>query len=375
MKFNLFMYCTIGRRAELEAGMAGQRNDLYQRMLDEIAEYATFADQSGYAGFGHPEHHLQIEGFEICNEPTLMSMWLGRHSEKLRIITCGFVSTTHNPLRAAEAIATLDHMHRGRFGVGLVRGYQARWVENFKIKPELTAVGTWNKDSAEDVLNREYFNEFVEIVVTALREKTFSYRGKFWQFPPDDFTNPHDHPVYRSYGQGVTDDMRVQQVGIAPRPYQDPHPPLYGGFTGSMRTATFWAKYLGKPIVLASDLEFCKALWAAYRDAAAKHGHDVAPGEEAAWGGIMICAPTDNEAQAWFQDMQWFWNTWSMNFGQPMPELLVGSPETLTRRIAEASKAFPIGECFLLIPQGIHDRDKILKSLELFADKVMPNFT
>jgi hypothetical protein len=42
MQFNLFMYCTVGRRAELEAGMAGQRNELYQRMLDEIAEYAAY---------------------------------------------------------------------------------------------------------------------------------------------------------------------------------------------------------------------------------------------------------------------------------------------------------------------------------------------
>jgi hypothetical protein len=64
MDFHLFMYCTVGRRAELEAGMAGQRPELYQRMLDEIAEYARFADEAGYAGFGHPEHHLQVGGRE-----------------------------------------------------------------------------------------------------------------------------------------------------------------------------------------------------------------------------------------------------------------------------------------------------------------------
>jgi hypothetical protein len=42
MQFNLFVYCTVGRRAELEAGMARQRNELYQRMLDEIAEYTAY---------------------------------------------------------------------------------------------------------------------------------------------------------------------------------------------------------------------------------------------------------------------------------------------------------------------------------------------
>jgi len=46
MKFNLFMYCSVGRRAKLEAGMAGKRPELYQRMLREIAEYARFADMA-----------------------------------------------------------------------------------------------------------------------------------------------------------------------------------------------------------------------------------------------------------------------------------------------------------------------------------------
>jgi hypothetical protein len=40
MDFHAFMYVTIGRRHELERGMAGKDPVLYQRMLDEIAEYA-----------------------------------------------------------------------------------------------------------------------------------------------------------------------------------------------------------------------------------------------------------------------------------------------------------------------------------------------
>jgi len=343
-------------------------------MLDEIAEYARFADESGYAGFGHPEHHLQIEGFEASNEPGLMAMWLGQHTRRLRIITCGWVSTTHNPLRTAEYISTLDHMLKGRLGVGLVRGYQARWVDNFKIRPDLTAVGPWNRDTPEDDWNRDYFTEFVEIVLMALRSETFSYTGKFWSFPPENFTNPHDHPVYARYGRGVDAAMRVREIGIAPRPYQQPHPPLYGGFTHSLRTALFWARYQGKPIVLASDLDFCRKLWSAYREEAARHGHVVRPGTEAAWGGIAVVAKTDAEAQEWMQDMRWFWDQWSTPFGQGLPELLVGSPDTVSRRIEQAARAVPIEECFLLIPQGIHDRDRILESLDLFANKVMPRF-
>jgi alkanesulfonate monooxygenase SsuD/methylene tetrahydromethanopterin reductase-like flavin-dependent oxidoreductase (luciferase family) len=369
------MYCTVGRRAELEAGMAGRKPELYQRMLDEIAEYARFADEAGYSGFGHPEHHLQIEGFEISNDPRLMGMWLGRHTRRLRVITCGFVSTTHNPLRVAEDIATMDHMLGGRFGVGLVRGYQARWVENFKVRDELNAVGPWNKDSEADRANREYFAEFVDVVIKALTHETFRHEGEHWSFPPPGFVNPHPHPVYRDYGRGVAADARtVNEIGIAPRPLQRPHPPLYGGFANSVRTATFWAKYGGKPIVLTDNLDFYDKLCAAYREEAARHGREVAPGREAGWGGVFICAPTDAEAQDWLQDMLWFWDTWSAPFGQGRPELLVGSPDTISRRLDEVLRRTPQDEVFLLIPQGLHDRDRILSSLELMSEKVMTRF-
>ncbi|WP_119418198.1 LLM class flavin-dependent oxidoreductase [Desertibaculum subflavum] len=375
MKFSLFMYCTIGRRAELEGGLAGRKPELYQRMLDEIADYARLADDAGFFGFGHPEHHLQIEGFEISNDPRLMGMWLGRHTKRLRVITCGFVSTTHNPLRTAEDIATMDHMLGGRFGVGLVRGYQARWVENFKIRGDLNAVGPWNKDSPADVANREYFTEFVDVVVKALKSETFSHRGKYWQFPPPGFVNPHDHPVYRTYGKGVDPQMNIAEIGIAPRPLQTPHPPLYGGFAASMRTATFWAKYGGKPIVLTDNLDFYGRLVEAYRGEAEKHGTKVARGQEAAWGGICICAPTDAQAKEWLQDMLWFWNSWAVPFGQGLPELLVGSPDTISRRLDEVKQRFPDqDEVVLLIPQGIHTPDQIRTSLDLMAKHVLPRF-
>ena len=372
MKFGLFMYCTVGRRNELEQGMAGRKPELYQRMLSEIAQYAEFADQAGYFGFGHPEHHLQIEGFEISNDPCLMAMWLGSHSKKMKVITCGFVSTANNPLQTAEKIATLDHMLGGRFGVGLVRGYQARWVENYKVLPELNAVGPWNAKTEADEINREYFAEFVDIVVTALKSETMNYQGKYWSFPPKDFVNPHDHPVYSDYGQGVDANMAISEIGIAPKPLQN-EIPLYGGFSQSLTTAKFWAKYKGRPIVLSGNTDFLELLWKEWSDEAQRHGHIVEQGKQACWGGIMICAETDAKAQELYEDMAWFWKTWSTPFGQGLPELLVGSPDTLNKEIERVGKSVPIDEAILLIPQGILEPSALLDSLDLFSRKVMPN--
>ena len=375
MDFNLFQYCTVGRRAELEAGMAGRRGDLYQRMLDEIAEYVSLADELGYSGIGHPEHHLQIEGFEASNELGPMSMFLGANTKRMKVISCGWVSTTHNPLRSAEYISTLDNMHRGRFAFGLVRGYQYRWVENFKVLPELEAVGPWNRDTPADDLNREHFAEWVDIVLTALRSETFSYKGKFWQFPAAGMVNPHPHRVYQDYGAGVAEDDSITEIGIAPPPFQKPMPQLYGGFSNSMRTAMFWAQHEGRPIVLSSNLDFCKALWQKYAEEAARHGHTVADGDQAAWGGIMICADTDEQAWAQAEDMLWMWDAWSVSFGNGRPPLLIGSPDTITRQIEEAAATFTLKDNFLIYPQGIAPREEVLRSLELFGTKVMPRFS
>ncbi len=43
----------------------------------------------------------------------------------------------------------------------------------------------------------------------------------------------------------------------------------------------------------------------------------------------MICAKTDNKAMELAEDMKWMREKWVVPFGQPFPELVFGSPETL----------------------------------------------
>ena len=182
MDFHAFMYVTIGRRHELERGMAGKDPVLYQRMLDEIAEYARTCDATGWSGIGVPEHHLQVEGFELGQDPGLMAMFLGQHGPRLRINQFGYVLPTHNPLRVAEHAATLARdfaKHRKRlsfiraadvtpavralawgdrslFGVGRVTK-----VADWRLKAQLPARGdeaifepgaTWTLFAGGDIL-------------------------------------------------------------------------------------------------------------------------------------------------------------------------------------------------------------------------------
>jgi alkanesulfonate monooxygenase SsuD/methylene tetrahydromethanopterin reductase-like flavin-dependent oxidoreductase (luciferase family) len=373
MDFHAFMYVTIGRRRELERGMAGKDPVLYQRMLDEIGEYARTCDASGWSGIGIPEHHLQIEGFELGQDPGLMAMFLGTHGPRLRINQFGYVLPTHNPLRVAEHAATLDHLLVGRLNVAFVRGYQARWFENYAAVPGAKATGPWNRKSDEDARNRELFEECVAIIKTAWANDTFSFKGKYWSYPPQGQRQPHPHPVYQKYGRGVDADGTIREVGIAPRPLQNPIP-VYSGFTHSLQTSLYWAKEGGKPIVMASEMAFCEMLWSRYREVAEQHGRSVPRGEEAAWGGYLVLADTKSEAEAWAEDCLWMWDSWSVPFGQDRPPLLIGDADTVTRMIENAARHVPFREVFLLFGQGILERDRCLKTLELFAEKVIPRF-
>ena len=159
MEFHLIQAGAVGRRKELEQGMAGQRDDLYQRYLEEVRAYVQAADELGYAGYGHNEHHLQIEGFEETNHPGMSSMYIGLNSKRLRANTLGYVLPTHNPVRVAEEIATLDHVLKGRLAVGFTRGYQARWFQNYRAVPgaRATTPDLAKRHDEQDRINREIF--------------------------------------------------------------------------------------------------------------------------------------------------------------------------------------------------------------------------
>ena len=101
-------------------------------------------------------------------------------------------------------------------------------------------------------------------------------------------------------------------------PLQNPIP-LYSGFAHSLQTSLYWAREGGKPVVLSSQMDFCQMLWARYREVAEQHGRTIPVGEEAAWGGYLVLADTQAQGEAWAHDCLWFWDTWSLPFGQGHP--------------------------------------------------------
>lgn len=370
MKFHLFMLPTIGRRHELEQGMAGLKDDLYQRMLHEIDEQARFADELGYYGIGFTEHHFHIEGFELSTNPLMLDAFVAMRTQRIKVGQLAIVLPAHHPLLVAEDVAILDQMTQGRLYVGFARGYQPRWVDTLGQPVGLGA--TSSDKSEQDILNRAAFEEAWDIIKLAWTNETFSYNGRFWKVPPEGTI--WDKPATQKWGRGADPDGTLREIGIAPKPFQKPYPPIYAPFTFSATTARFWAREGGTPVVLADDMEFCQSLFQVYREEALGAGRDLQIGEGIAMGATLCLAETEEQAREMRELFDWLFQAWFVPFGFPPGLVLQGTPETVTRQIRDLHNDLNFQELFLWICTGLYEHEVMMRQLELFATKVMPNF-
>jgi alkanesulfonate monooxygenase SsuD/methylene tetrahydromethanopterin reductase-like flavin-dependent oxidoreductase (luciferase family) len=155
-------------------------------------------DRLGFDGVGLNEHHTTPHG--LMNSPNMMAAVGAQRTKKLKFLLLGNLVPLHNPLRIAEELAMADTLSGGRILSGFARG----------VPREYNVYGVPMAES------RARFEEAVDIILKAWQEEVFSYDGKFW---------------------------RYKDIAIWPRPYQQPHPPVYVPFTGSKETIEWAGKH------------------------------------------------------------------------------------------------------------------------------------
>lgn len=158
---------TGASRAEIECGMAGKEEVYYQRMLHELTEQAQRADALGYDKLAISEHHFQIEGFEVPNNPIMLNAYLAAQTKNIKLGQLGILAAARHPLLVAEDIVLLDHMTQGRCFVGLARGAHTRSVNVLADKYGIKAPTPGLTDPAARQLNHERFVENFELMKMA----------------------------------------------------------------------------------------------------------------------------------------------------------------------------------------------------------------
>ena len=177
MKFGIFFELSVPRPFG-----NGVEAEVYHNALEQI----RVADQVGFDTVWAVEHHF-LEEYSHCSSPELFLTAAAMQTTRIRVghgaVVC--VPQMNHPIRVAERAAVLDILSNGRLELGTARS--STWTElgGFEVDPDTTKK-TWD--------------EFVRVIPKMWKEDRFSHDGVCFSMP---------------------------ERAVLPKPVQDPHPPLW----------------------------------------------------------------------------------------------------------------------------------------------------
>jgi alkanesulfonate monooxygenase SsuD/methylene tetrahydromethanopterin reductase-like flavin-dependent oxidoreductase (luciferase family) len=410
VKVDLFCMPTVPATEEDRANLRpiGRNADRYQQMIAELRELAVMADEYGMQGFSTTEHHFHTEGGEAMPNSILLYADLASRTKNIHFIPMSVVLTAANPIRVAEDIALLDHLSGGRVGVGFARGYQKRWVQVLSQGGPTSMI----MGPEADALNREIFYENIDIITKAWTLDAFDHNGKHFQVPyPHEGIDGWGPAEYtRRYGSDgeIDDNGLIRKIGVIPSPLQKPHPPVFIPFTGSPATLYYTAERGHTSFVYASVPDQFNHWCKEYQRTAAEHGRDLRLGQGiGAVRGLALGDTYDEafELVAKTTGFEFFhyWRYFGLTeiFRDPAkddPNQLVtfkdeyelaqrtidlgwqlcGTVDDVRRQMESLHRCHGDGELewfqWNFFFQGKTSKDTQRRQLELFADKVWPEF-
>ena len=141
---------------------------------DNLTAWAKTMDRLGYDTMWLTEHHFQYEGYEVTPNLILFGLHLAKETERLRLGQMFNVVPQWHPLRLAEDAAMMQILTDNRMQFGVGRGTVPREAQSLG---GVVASGD-NEMSAElDRVNREIFEESMEIIKEAWYNERFSFTG------------------------------------------------------------------------------------------------------------------------------------------------------------------------------------------------------
>lgn len=223
---------------------------LYNRYLDEL----EYAETLGFDGVAVNEHHQTAYG--LMPSPVVMASALARRTKRVKIAILGSaLPLREHPMTVAEEYAMLDVITGGRLIAGFVRGIGAEY-HTFGLNP---------------TISHERFHEAHDLIVQA------------WTQPgPTSFSGKH---------------YNVDYVNLWPRPFQNPHPPIWVPSQGSKETID-WAAHPDHRYTYLQTFSPAKTVQKylqSYRDTAEGFGYEASD-SQLGWAVPVYVADTDEQA-------------------------------------------------------------------------------
>jgi alkanesulfonate monooxygenase SsuD/methylene tetrahydromethanopterin reductase-like flavin-dependent oxidoreductase (luciferase family) len=234
-------------------------NDAVIECYRNLVEWARTADGLGYDTMWLTEHHFQFEGYEVLPNLIMFGQHLAMQTKNLRLGQMFNVVPQWHPLRLAEDFALADIITGGRMEFGVGRGTVPREAWSLGT---VVASGDNAMSAEHDRINREVFEESMEVIKLAWTNERFSYRGKQFVFPPDEI------PDRGSY---------VDDLTLIPRPQR--HVDIYQPVT-SPETIEYVPRAGHKAVYWLQNADSQKQKWDRFAEIREEMGNPVAPGED-----------------------------------------------------------------------------------------------
>ncbi len=224
----------------------GRDAALFQHTLRGWCDIVEEADRLGLWGVTAIEHHFHSEGYEVSPNPGVMNAFWGARTENIRVGQLGYVMSAQNPIRVAEETAMLDHLTVGRCFVGFSRGFQSRWTDI--LGQHLGTRATLSDGGADDLRNREIFEDAIDIVLKAWTEDSIDHNSPQWQVPYPYDTGVENWPMAAwTEKLGALDEIgdsgEVRRISVVPSPYTKPHPPVFVASNASQKTVEYAGRH------------------------------------------------------------------------------------------------------------------------------------
>jgi alkanesulfonate monooxygenase SsuD/methylene tetrahydromethanopterin reductase-like flavin-dependent oxidoreductase (luciferase family) len=375
MRTDLHFYATVPMP---DAGSgAPAPEDRRTTNADVVATYgaltgwATLADELGFDTLWLTEHHFQHEGYEVTPNLVLFGLHLAGQTKHLRMGQAFNVVPAWHPLRLAEDFAAADILTGGRMVFGVGRGTVPR--ESMTLGAPV-ASGDNAMSREADRINRERFEEAMEVIQLAWTQERFAYAGQHHVYPPP----------------GIPDRGRtVSELTLVPRPTR---PIEIFQPVSSPRTLSYVAQQGFHGVFALASPERTQRSWDLFAEEAAKVDRILAPGEARAIQ-LMVHVGATTEAameraRPGHDEYVKFLAPYG-RFGQYGDDLPFGYAPTLEE--TRAARAMAIGSVedvvavlgefrdrldlqhVLLFPElpGL-SREEIDQQLVLLAEEVMP---
>jgi probable LLM family oxidoreductase len=323
---------------DITVGPDGRLNS-HAQVIREVIEQAVLADRLGIDAFGVGEHHRP--DFAISAPEVVLAAIAGR-TTRILLGSAVTVLSSDDPIRVFERFATVDAASNGRAEVTLGRG---SFTESFPL---------FGFDLAQ---YEALFEEKLDLFAELLKQEPVTWQGRLR--PP--LANQRVFP-----------------------PLEKPPLKTWIGVGGSPESVVRAARY-DLPLMLAiigGEPNRFMPFIDLYKRAYAQLGRPVKPIGLHSHGYV---ADTDAQAreELWphhktMRDRIGAERGWPpvtrAHFDQEADggSLYVGAPETVARRIAATAKALGISRFDMKYSSGTLPHDKLMRSIELYATKVMP---